>query len=494
MDQVDEYAFHRLGLSWPRYRWWKPLLTGLLGITIYLAFVVVLLLVSVVVALATSTDVQQYMDPAAAIDLSDPVIFAFTLLSLIIMIPALVLATLIMGPRPAGLLSSVAGRIRWPWLGLCTLVAIGVYAVSFTISGLIGGLFPSGGVPIQQPDTSTMLILLAMTLLAVPFQAAAEEYVFRGYLMQLVGGWLRHPAFAILLPVPLFVLGHLYDPLGQVDIAVFAIFAGWITWRTGGLEAAIAVHAINNMTIFGLGALGLADVNATEGSVSGLVVSVLTMASTAFVIVWLADRRGIERHRTVPRTDRKLSSSGRRITSDPMAFPAGDGAWHQSAPQQVGAGQPAGRPAPYQGSAPQRHAPHPYDSAQYEPAQYEATRQKSAGPDVRATGTRNAPDASGSHVLRRPDPEPAGPTPVIPAPRASPLAQGPGLQSGVPRPVRPSGQGYPAGTSYPAGQGFPAGPGYPAGISYPAGPGYPSGEHMPAGPRGQVDRPQPPSS
>jgi hypothetical protein len=44
-------------------------------------------------------------------------------------------------------------------------------------------------------------------LLLVPLQAAAEEYIFRGYLMQSIGRWLRHPAFAILLPVPLFVLG-----------------------------------------------------------------------------------------------------------------------------------------------------------------------------------------------------------------------------------------------------------------------------------------------
>ena len=463
LDQADEYAFHRLGRSWPHYRWWKPLLTGLLGIAIYFAFVVVLLLVSMVIALATSADVQQYADPQAAIDLSDPVIFALTLGSLIIMIPALVLATLIMGPKPIGLLSSVAGRIRWRWLGVCALVTIGIYALSFGISVAVGSLFPSEGAPIPQPDNSTMLILLTLTILAVPFQAAAEEYVFRGYLMQLIGGWLKHPAFAILLPVPLFVAGHLYDVLGQVDVALFAIFAGWITWRTGGLEAAIAVHAINNMTIFALGAVGLADVNATEGSIDGLVVSVLTMALTAFVIVKLANGRGIERTRTVTAAPVKTSPGWPGSTT----LPTGDGVWHQSPPQQIG----GGRPGAYQGAGtPQHHAHQPYDPAQYEPARY-----GSSGRSAHATGTRDGADTSGSGSLRLPDPAPAAPAQVIPAP------QPPDARNVAPRPARPGNQGYPTGTAYPAGQG------------YPTGTAYPSGTRTSVESEEQADREQPPS-
>jgi hypothetical protein len=63
-----------------------------------------------------------------------------------------------------------------------------------------------------------------------------------------IGRWLRHPAFAILLPVPLFVLGHGYDLLGQIGVGLFAVAAGWLTWRTGGLEAAIALHVVNNLS------------------------------------------------------------------------------------------------------------------------------------------------------------------------------------------------------------------------------------------------------
>ncbi|WP_181033681.1 CPBP family intramembrane glutamic endopeptidase [Arthrobacter sp. SX1312] len=303
MEQVEEqFAFHRLARSWPQHRWWRPLLTALLGGVFYVVLILLVLVAGLALASLTPTGVGPYFDALSVLDLSNPVMFAFTLVSLILMIPALALAALIMGPRPIGLLSSVAGRIRWRWLAVCAGVSVGVFLVNLAVSFGVGALFPAEAEPAPlPPETSTLLILLTLSVLAVPFQAAAEEYVFRGFLMQAIGSWLRHPAFAILLPVPLFVLGHGYDPLGQADVAIFAIFAGWITWRTGGLEAAIAVHAVNNMTIFVLGAFGLVDVNSTEGSLSGLVLSAATMAVTAVIIVRLADRRGVARTRTVTR-------------------------------------------------------------------------------------------------------------------------------------------------------------------------------------------------
>lgn len=132
-------------------------------------------------------------------------------------------------------------------------------------------------------------------LLVVPFQAAAEEYVFRGYLMQAIGRWLRHPAFAILLPVPLFVLGHLYDPLGQVSVGVFAVAAGWLTWRTGGLEAAIALHVVNNLLAFLLGLAGLSDVNATSPGVDSFIWSTVVVAAYVGVVELLYRRSRMPR-------------------------------------------------------------------------------------------------------------------------------------------------------------------------------------------------------
>jgi membrane protease YdiL (CAAX protease family) len=111
--------------------------------------------------------------------------------------------------------------------------------------------------------------------------------------MQTIGGWLRHPLFAILLPVPLFVLGHLYDVWGLLDVAVFGVFAAWLTVRTGGLEAAIVVHVVNNASLFALGAFGLIDMNAAAGSPIGVVVTAGTLALYSWVVLRQARKQSL---------------------------------------------------------------------------------------------------------------------------------------------------------------------------------------------------------
>ncbi|MFT3862498.1 lysostaphin resistance A-like protein [Micropruina sp.] len=111
--------------------------------------------------------------------------------------------------------------------------------------------------------TPRTLGLLAVGVLIIPLQAAGEEYLFRGLLMQAIGHWLRAPVWGLLLSVPLFVFGHSYDAWGLASIGVFAAVATWLTWRTGGLEAAIAMHAVNNAVVFVMAAFGMGDLNAT---------------------------------------------------------------------------------------------------------------------------------------------------------------------------------------------------------------------------------------
>jgi membrane protease YdiL (CAAX protease family) len=304
VSPVEPLAYHRLGRASARYRWWKPLLVGLLGSVLYLVLLLVLALGAALYSLAVpelAERIGAFFDAAISLDMTDPYTFAFLLLSLIPLLPALLLATRIVGVQRVGLLSSVAGRLRWHWLLRCAMFAIVIYAAGTSASLAAAALAgETVAADVSRPELPVMLLL---TLLLVPFQSAAEEYVFRGYLMQTIGGWLRHPAFAILLPIPLFVLGHDYELLGMVDIAVFAAAAGWLTWRTGGLEAAIALHVVNNVSIFGLGAIGLADPNATNVGPIDLVFSFLMIA--AFVIVveravrgtrgsglWGANRRG----------------------------------------------------------------------------------------------------------------------------------------------------------------------------------------------------------
>lgn len=287
-------AFHRLVFARRRTGWWTPLLTGLLGVAFYAVMIGVIMVVVIVLALAVPEVSQRLwaISTDLAFDLTDPVMVALLLLSIVLMLPAYVAASRIVnGPR-LGFVSSVAGRLRWRWMLWCTAAAAVVAVVLTGLSLLLPaegeGEAAAGIVP---PAENPMLwATLVVLLVVVPLQAAAEEYVFRGYLMQAIGRWLRHPAFAILLPVPLFVLGHLYDPLGQVSVGVFAVAAGWLTWRTGGLEAAIALHVVNNLLAFLLALAGLADVNDSSPGWISFVFSALLIGAYVAVIEWLFRR------------------------------------------------------------------------------------------------------------------------------------------------------------------------------------------------------------
>lgn len=294
-----DYAYHRLARSSPQYRWWRQLVAAVIGVAIYLVLSLVFGLALIVVLVLTSPDVS---DPNVLIarltelDLTDPFIFVLATGSIALMIPSVILARLIMGPRPIGLLSSVAGRLRWKWLLRCVPLAALPFAVVFGIQFLI----PSDGPAVAATVTSSTVLLVVLALVLTPLQATAEEYVFRGFLMQAIGGWLRHPAFAILIPVPLFAIGHTqYGWLGLLDVSIFGLAAGYLTWRTGGLEAAIVAHVINNTALFVLGAFALVDNGESDGSILGLLSTAVIMGSFTALVVWQANRRGIARTRTV---------------------------------------------------------------------------------------------------------------------------------------------------------------------------------------------------
>jgi len=294
-------AFHRLLFARRRSGWWTPLAVGAIGLVFY---IVMLTVVIVIVGIVSFADPQvlngilELSENPSSFDMTDPFLLVLVLGTIVLMLPSYQLASLIINGKRVGLISSAAGRLRWRWMLLCGAVAIAVFAVLSALSLLLPGQAAPSTPPSENPLWPVTLVVL---LVLVPLQATAEEYVFRGYLMQAIGRWLRHPAFAILLPVPLFVLGHLYDFWGQVGVGVFAVAAGWLTWRTGGLEAAIALHVVNNLSAFLISLAGGADAGDTSlGPISALSSAVLVGAYVG-VVEWLLRRRA-RRGRALPRT------------------------------------------------------------------------------------------------------------------------------------------------------------------------------------------------
>lgn len=264
--------YHRLSRAFPSSRWWRPLTTIAVALAAYAVMLLALLVPTVVVGLTVPV-AGAALDRALSLDtmdFSDPVTLAAVLATWAIAIPAVQIGVRLGGWRLIGSVSSIAGRLRWGLLGRCLALATLLLATGHAVTMLADPAVPGP----ELSWTARSGWILAAALLLVPLQAAGEEYVFRGLLMQSLGAWLRHPAWAILLPVPLFVIGHDYSWTGQLDVAVFAIAAAYLTWRTSGLEAAIALHVINNSLIVAAGAVGLADLNATSIPIGPALISV----------------------------------------------------------------------------------------------------------------------------------------------------------------------------------------------------------------------------
>ncbi|MCU1403809.1 MAG: family intrarane metalloprotease protein [Glaciihabitans sp.] len=299
----DGVAYHRLDRTDRRYRWWKPLLVLVVAFVLFV--IMTLLVVAVVEVVAQVTlDRAGYADYSRQlVELNVVITNPYTLVSLLgglaVMIPALWLARLIVRAGPFGRLSSVAGHLRWRWLAIALLPAIAYMAVQSLIGYIIAPAITGDSLGEPSTPTSTYLACLVVILLLVPLQASAEEYVFRGFVMQAVGGWLRWPLVALVASVIPFTLGHAYNWWGLAEIVVFAVVAAWLTLRTGGLEAAIGVHVLTNVLAFGIPALGFANVTEANGSPESLILALILLPLYAWAVLALFRRTSYSATRRV---------------------------------------------------------------------------------------------------------------------------------------------------------------------------------------------------
>ena len=280
----EPLPYHRLGLLAHPRRWWRPLAVLGLAVGFYLVFLLALILGSIVCMAVSAGSLE--MDEAAMTDMSQPIPFMFTMLSIVLMAPAVMLAVRVAGRRPVGTTMSVAGRMRWGLLGQSMLVTLVCLVAILVVQYLIDPITPRlvGGL-------GGALAMAGLGIVLVPIQAAAEEFAFRALPLQMLGAWLRSPIWGILLPVPLFVLGHGYSLQGQLEIGLFAVIAGYLTWRTGGLEAAIGLHVVNNLVLTLISTLGLADPNITEISWGAAAMSAGYTVTAAGLILLIVRRR-----------------------------------------------------------------------------------------------------------------------------------------------------------------------------------------------------------
>lgn len=218
-----------------------------------------------------------------------------TNLSLIVLIPLSMLVANKLNHQTPGLLSSVIGRIRWRALAWFAAAAVVLELVML-------GVIAAGGVEVLgdggEGVAKDAAAVIAVALLTSTFQAAGEEYFFRGYLLQAVGALVRNPLVAVLVTTVLFTMAHgvwPWESLGLfLDRFAFGLLAGFLVIRTGGLEAAIAVHAANNVITFTYAALtdSVGDsLGASNAPWSLVIADIVKFAAFGLVAVWLTRRQ-----------------------------------------------------------------------------------------------------------------------------------------------------------------------------------------------------------
>lgn len=287
--------------------WWRPVV-GVLALVVLMLLVVQVALIVVLSAyfLVTGTDdLQGAVNVVLDTDNVTPGGLAYLNVSLAMAIPVCFLLGLLLHRLRPGWLNSVAGRMRWRWLVVC----LGLSVVALVATVLVSAVLPAGtegGAELStdlNPWTSEVRDFLLVVLLLTPLQAAGEEYAFRGYLTQAFGGLFSGlgpnvaRAAAVLAPALLFALAH-----GAQDVPIFfdrfafGVVAGILVIATGGLEAGIAMHVLNNFLAFGL-ALAFSDMssalNPTGGSWWNIPVTLTQSLVFLFLTITVARRMGI---------------------------------------------------------------------------------------------------------------------------------------------------------------------------------------------------------
>lgn len=244
------------GTSYPQvlrttdHTWWKSVAGVLLAISMY--FLLSAVITQTVIGIGWSVtgrpgEFGDYYTSSIAFD--RPIGMLATNLAIgSVIVVCFLLVKGLHGLQPRWL-SSVQPRLRWGYL----FVTAGVAMV------VLNGFLVLSSLPLEPMDVSPQRGFwgfLVVIVLTSPLQAAAEEYLFRGYLLQAFGSLMSNPWFGVVLSALVFAFFHGVQNLPLfIDRFAFGLVAGALVLKTGGLEAGIAAHVANNLSAWLLAGL-----------------------------------------------------------------------------------------------------------------------------------------------------------------------------------------------------------------------------------------------
>lgn len=293
-DAVEYHLLQRTGKPGV----WRPIIgVVLVGVVTFLFAPLVLELPIALWFVATGRDLHDGLNKLVDLENPTPASLAYLNIVLASAIPVTFLVSwLIHGLKPRWL-TSVRPRMRWGFFVVC----LGLALLALIAAIVVGAVLPHNAVDGTDMSgslnnwTATTRDFVLVVLLLTPFQAAGEEYLFRGYLTQALGGIFRSRVVAIVVPAVLFALAH---GVGQsvpvfFDRLAFGLVAGLLVVLTGGLEAGIAMHVLNNWVAFGL-ALAFGDMGSALNPTGGswwMIPSTLAQSLVYLALAYAVSRR-----------------------------------------------------------------------------------------------------------------------------------------------------------------------------------------------------------
>jgi uncharacterized protein len=280
--------------------WWRYVVGILvLAVGTYVVAPAVWLIPFMAYFLTTGLDLQSSTE--GLVDTADPTPLTLAYL-LITLASAIAVAWFVIraihGLRPRWL-ASVRPRIRWRFLLACFGLSLVALVLTLVLSAVIPGQVEGQEITGDpNPWNATLRDFVLVIVLLVPLQAAGEEYAFRGYLTQAFGGLFHSRFAAVVGPAILFALAHGATQSFPIffDRLAFGIVAGVLVILTGGLEAGIAFHVLNNWLAFGIAVayFDLGDaLNPTGGSWWDIPVTVVKSLVYLGLALLVARRMGL---------------------------------------------------------------------------------------------------------------------------------------------------------------------------------------------------------
>ena len=231
-DKISDYiTFPR---TFENYAWYKPIIVFIIATIILVIFQGVVFLG---ITLVFGLDVLRTMsgnglNSALSIIITDLVIFMF--------VPGLYVASKIVKDRPFSSYSSSRGGWNFKLYFKALIIPLILYIIFQFIDVAVNG---------AKGTYQVSILFLIVLFISIPLQSIAEEFMFRGILMQTLGSWFKIPLLAIIIQAIIFAFAHGYNSFGFFEILVNGLMWGFFTWKTNGLEVGCAIHTANNFSV-----------------------------------------------------------------------------------------------------------------------------------------------------------------------------------------------------------------------------------------------------